>query len=87
MKHIRLGKHCLFKPQVRTRDGKLWVSLSPGAIDPGPWGAKGAEEVNRAQTAMNMMERTSGSQIPRDSSFYCPRAKVYRVLRVTVGMG
>lgn len=50
-------------------------------------GAKGAEVVNGAQTAMNMMERTSGSQIPRGSSFYCPRAKVYWVLRVTVGMG
>lgn len=65
----------------------MWVSLSSGVIDPGPMGAKGAEVVNGAQTAMNMMERTSRSQIPRGSSFYCPRAKVYGVLRVTVGMG
>lgn len=55
-------------------------------VTPFPWGSlatrtKRAKAMSRVWIAVNTMDKSSGSQIQRGSSFYCCRSEVLRVLR------
>lgn len=62
----------------RSCNNFMCVSLSLGVIGHQPKREKGADQVSRVWKAVSPRKRTSKSQIQRDVSFYCSRAKVYK---------